>query len=81
MIWPSNPGSTQPAFWMKRPILPMEERPSTKAVMLSGTFTYSWMVASRKEWGGMVIYSPSISRYLISESRVMMSILLWSTTR
>ena len=36
VIVPSKPGSTQPAFWMNRPMRPMELRPSTKAVTLAG---------------------------------------------
>ena len=60
VMLPSKPGSTQPAFWMNRPILPIELRPSTNAVTLAGSRMNSTVVARRNECGGMMISSFSI---------------------
>ena len=45
VISPSKPGSTHPAFWIKRPSRPIELRPSTKAVRSSLREKYSIVLA------------------------------------
>ena len=67
---PSKPGSTQPAFWMNRPMRPIELRPSTNAVMLAGSRMRSRVTASRNDSGGITISSVSLIRVQVEVAQL-----------